>query len=72
MKQKVNQTLQLTVKSLRMVQAVDGNWYGYFADQTSSTLLQTLSQQVDASIGGQKDLDFGTFCATSDETSLGS
>jgi hypothetical protein len=52
-------------KNLRMVQAVDGNWYGYFADRLQA-------QRADATTGdgannGQRDdagngLDFGEFC----------
>ena len=32
-------------KILRMVQAVDGNWYGYFADLTQASELQMVQQQ---------------------------
>jgi hypothetical protein len=41
-------------KIIRMVQAVDGNWYGYFADETMANV-------ADATVGtpGQ-GLDFGT------------
>ena len=46
-------------KILRMVQGVDGNWYGYFADRNQAQLAdQTV---VDAGIAGE-GLDFGTFC----------
>ena len=31
-------------KILRMVQAVDGNWYGYFADRERATIADVLSQ----------------------------
>ncbi len=41
-------------KVLRMVQAVDGNWYGYFADKTQAERADTL--QTIAGSG----LDFGT------------
>ncbi len=43
-------------KILRMVQAVDGNWYGYFADRQ-------MAQTADATTttDGQ-GLDFGVFC----------
>ena len=43
---------------LRMVQAVDGNWYGYFADRLQA-------QTADATVGdttGGVGLDFGKFC----------
>jgi hypothetical protein len=49
-------------KILRMVQAVDGNWYGYFADQTQASIADFTARGT-GSIGGQ-GLDFGTFCAT--------
>ena len=43
-------------KNLRMVQATDGNWYGYFAD------IQ-MAQIADATVKGDgKGLDFGKFC----------
>ncbi|MGY5152463.1 MAG: hypothetical protein ACW9XA_09385 [Candidatus Nitrosopumilus sp. bin_6a] len=44
-------------KILRMVQAVDGNWYGYFADRD-------MAQKADATstIDGT-GLDFGSFCS---------
>jgi hypothetical protein len=41
---------------LRMVQATDGNWYGYFADRT-----QASRADVTSNIAGQ-GLDFGLFC----------
>ncbi len=43
-------------KILRMVQATDGNWYGYFSDVDMATIADATS--VDAGIG----LDFGTIC----------
>jgi len=45
-------------KQLRMVQAVDGNWYGYFADRTQA---QIADQTVVGNTAGQ-GLDFGSFC----------
>ena len=44
-------------KTLRMVQAVDGNWYGYFADRYHAILadMTTTSPGV--------GLDFGYFCS---------
>jgi hypothetical protein len=49
-------------KDIRMVQAVDGNWYGYFAD------IQ-MAQEADSTSGAPGvGLDFGTFC---DNDSLG-
>jgi hypothetical protein len=47
-------------KTLRMVQSVDGNWYGYFADKT---MAQTADQTVvDATGTFGEGLDFGQFC----------
>ena len=46
--------------TLRMVQAVDGNWYGYFADAVQAQIADR-----SANINGGNDgegLDFGTFC----------
>ena len=44
-------------KDLRMIQASDGNWYGYFADRKQS-------QIADSTVGlAGKGLDFGTFCS---------
>jgi hypothetical protein len=52
-------------KILRMVQAVDGNWYGYFADRTMASIADHT-----ANIGVQagQGLDFGTLCATGTNT----
>jgi len=48
---------------LRMVQATDGNWYGYFADKTMALIAD--STQVGNGVNGVGDgLDFGTFCAS--------
>jgi len=44
-------------KDLRMVQAVDGNWYGYFADQTQA-LNADSTTVADALFG----LQYGEFC----------
>ena len=45
-------------KKLRMVQATDGNWYGYFASRAQA-------QAADATQGATsgKGLDFGAFCS---------
>ena len=54
----VNEEPDVTVngKALRMVQAVDGNWYGYFADRT-------MAQTADSTVGEPGfGLDFGEFC----------
>src|SRR3989338_8837269 len=45
-------------KILRMAQAVDGNWYGYFADRSQALLADSLS-----ALPG-KGLDFGKFCSS--------
>ncbi len=47
-------------KILRMVQAVDGNWYGYFADLTQATI----ADQTTTSAAGGFGLDFGQFCGS--------
>jgi hypothetical protein len=43
-------------KTMRMVQATDGNWYGYFADKT---MAQTADAAATTTGSG---LDFGAFC----------
>ena len=44
-------------KSLRMVQATDGNWYAYFANVDRA-------KAADATVGLEgKGLDFGVFCS---------
>ena len=44
-------------KSLRMVQATDGNWYAYFANVNQA-------KSADATVGlAGKGLDFGEFCS---------
>jgi sugar lactone lactonase YvrE len=40
-------------KILRMIQATDGNWYGYFADRNMTQI---------ADFNATNGLDFGTFC----------
>jgi len=44
---------------LRMAQATDGNWYGYFADATQA---KRADGTTDDAMGGY-GLDFGQFCA---------
>ena len=51
-------------KDLRMVQAVDGKWYAYFAELSQA---QRADQRVDDNGQDGFGLDFGVFC---DETSL--
>ena len=50
-------------KILRMVQAVDGNWYGYFADTTQAEIADGTTN-----VAGE-GLDFGAVC-TADEGSV--
>ncbi len=49
-------------KVLRMAQAVDGNWYGYFADRDQA---QIADSTIGTSVSGT-GLDFGTFCTSTD------
>ena len=58
-------------KILRMVQAVDGNWYGYFADRTQASIADFTALgggDSVASVQGGLGLDFGTLCATGTTT----
>jgi hypothetical protein len=48
-------------KILRMAQAVDGNWYGYFADRKQASIADYTSADSAGSTG--EGLDFGTFCS---------
>jgi len=51
-------------KSLRMVQATDGNWYAYFANVNKAKI-------ADSTVGlAGEGLDFGVFCSR-DTTALG-
>ena len=51
-------------KSLRMVQATDGNWYAYFANVNKAKM-------ADSTVGlAGEGLDFGVFCSR-DTTALG-
>jgi hypothetical protein len=53
-------------KDLRMVQGVDGNWYGYFADKTQAQIADSTTTTIGSG------LDFGTFCdSTSGPATLG-
>ena len=49
-------------KQLRMVQAVDGNWYAYFANLQKAQIADQIA--FDTGISGQ-GLDFGVFCSSS-------
>ncbi|MEK6946145.1 MAG: hypothetical protein AABX32_00915, partial [Nanoarchaeota archaeon] len=58
-------------KKLRMAQAVDGNWYGYFADKTMAMIADSTTAVTGGGAKGS-GLDFGTFCtAASALTYLG-
>ncbi len=47
-------------KILRMIQAVDGNWYGYFADRTQASIADSIGADENAPLS--EGLDFGTLC----------
>ena len=54
----------LNGKTLRMVQATDGNWYAYFANVGKAKI-------ADATVGlAGKGLDFGEFCSRDTATSV--
>jgi len=55
--QKGEPDVTVNSKILRMVQAVDGNWYGYFADRTLAQIADSTT-----TVAGQ-GLDFGKFCS---------
>jgi hypothetical protein len=57
-------TVTVNSKKLRMGQATDGNWYGYFAD----VQMAQLADYVAVNSGNGKGLDFGTFCSPSGAT----
>jgi hypothetical protein len=47
--------------TLRMVQAVDGNWYGYFADRDMALIADSTAQSTG------RGIDFGVFCSNAVE-----
>ena len=53
-------------KILRMVQAVDGNWYGYFADRKMAQIADST-----AVANSQIGLDFGQFCSATSASVIG-
>ncbi len=53
-------------KNLRMVQAVDGNWYGYFADRTQASIAD---HSANVGINGE-GLNFGTLCTAASGTTV--
>ncbi len=52
-------------KSLRMVQATDGNWYAYFANVDKAKIADA-TQAIDSGEG----LDFGVFCSRDTSSSV--
>jgi len=53
---------------LRMAQATDGNWYGYFADRAQAQKADA-TQNLGLTYNGT-GLDFGVFCSPTSATSL--
>ncbi|MDH3395380.1 MAG: hypothetical protein OEL52_04410, partial [Nitrosopumilus sp.] len=53
-------------KVLRMVQGVDGNWYGYFADRTMAITADNTSDP-----GVTEGLQFGKFCSSANGAGVG-
>jgi len=49
---------------LRMVQATDGNWYGYFADRAQAQLADSTAQGLSLSLSNGTGIDFGEFCGS--------
>jgi hypothetical protein len=52
-------------KILRMVQAVDGNWYGYFADKTQAMIADSAVGSMSGRTANGTGIDFGDFCTAS-------
>ncbi|MCA9827096.1 MAG: peptidase [Nitrosopumilus sp.] len=56
--------MTLNGKSLRMIQATDGNWYAYFANVDKAKF-------ADSTVGSPgKGLDFGVFCSRDTDSSV--
>jgi hypothetical protein len=53
-------------KILRMVQAVDGNWYGYFADRDQAQI----ADSIVGITGNGTGIDFGDFCTAASAGTL--
>jgi hypothetical protein len=51
-------------KQLRMAQATDGNWYGYFAEVEQAQLADSTNTSTAQTDTMGQGLDFGTFCAS--------
>ncbi|MGI0010176.1 MAG: hypothetical protein ACREAE_02105, partial [Nitrosopumilaceae archaeon] len=56
-------------KKLRMAQATDGNWYGYFADRVQAMTADN-TQDTDSTTADGDGLNFGGFCDNDDGASL--
>ena len=56
---KGNPTVTVNGQDLQMVQATDGQWYGYFADKAMATAADNTAKDTPG-----KGLDFGTICPT--------
>src|SRR5574338_953963 len=54
---------------LRMAQATDGNWYGYFADRAQAQLADSIQAAGGAGFNGT-GLDFGKFCTATSATTI--
>src|SRR3990172_6699150 len=57
--------VEVNGKNLRMAQADDGNWYGYFADRTKALTADGLAFAVSTS------LDFGSGCTAASASTIG-
>ena len=55
---------------LRMAQATDGNWYGYFADRKMAIIADATTSGVSARSVNGTGLDFGKFCSPSTATTI--
>jgi len=54
-------------KGLRMAQASDGNWYGYFVDKKQAQI----ADEIQSSGATGSGLDFGAFCSSDTDISNG-
>ena len=63
-------TVTINGNELRMVQAVDGNWYGYFADRDQAILADSIATPGSGDVVNS-GLDFGTFCSLSSNLGAG-
>lgn len=55
---------------LRMAQATDGNWYGYFADRAQAQKADATAAGVGVS-GNGTGIDFGVFCSPTSASIIG-